>query len=77
MADNVDIANDKAEVILRAALLSTHPDVIEENESQECLYCGEQTPSKKHRWCCPECARAWEAEQVFKQKTQGGVYGRH
>lgn len=64
MADEVDQANDLAEMALQHALrmaLKSGPLIAA--GSGACLYCEEDIPVDR-RWCGPECRDAWDRERA-------------
>lgn len=58
MADEVDIANERAQEILEEALLKRHPPGPKRTGA--CLWCAAVCAD---RWCDVECRDDWEYEQ--------------
>ena len=53
MADEIDKANDQMEKAM-ALTMKTINTEIKENDTGECIWCGE-TVKDKRRWCSIEC----------------------
>jgi hypothetical protein len=60
MADEIDDANDTAQLLLDASLAKKKP--AGPSPTGACLWCGEPLEDDR-RWCSPECRDAWEANQ--------------
>lgn len=53
MADEIDKANDQMEKAMALTMRTINTD-IKENETGECIWCGEPVKDKR-RWCSIEC----------------------
>ena len=53
MADEIDKANDQMEKAM-ALTMKTINTEIKENDTGECIWCGEPVKDKR-RWCSIEC----------------------
>jgi hypothetical protein len=53
VADEIDKANDQMEKAM-ALTMKTLNTEIKENDTGECLWCGEPVKDKR-RWCSTEC----------------------
>ena len=53
MADEIDKANDQMEKAM-ALTMRTINTKIKENDTGECIWCGEPVKDKR-RWCSIEC----------------------
>lgn len=53
MADEIDLANDQVQKALDATM-KTLDTQIKENDTGECIWCGEPVKDKR-RWCSVEC----------------------
>jgi len=55
MADEIDIANEQVQKALDMTMRTLNTEV-RENDTGECLWCGEPIKQKdKRRWCSVEC----------------------
>lgn len=53
MADEIDKANDQMEKAMALTMKTINTD-IKENDTGECIWCGEPVKDKR-RWCSIEC----------------------
>lgn len=53
MADEIDKANDQMEKAMALTMRTINTD-IKENDTGECIWCGEPVKDKR-RWCSIEC----------------------
>ena len=53
MADEIDKANDQMEKAMALTMRTLNTE-IKENDTGECLWCGEPVKDKR-RWCSIEC----------------------
>lgn len=60
MADEIDKANDYAEIAREDAMAKRKPEGPV--ATGECLYCGERLP-KPMRWCDASCRNDWQETQ--------------
>ena len=62
--DDIEKSDQQHQVHVNARIKAIREQKLDlSNPSRKCWSCGFETPSEKHRWCCRECTRAWEAEQ--------------
>ena len=62
MSDDVDVANDMAEKMLRMAIEAARGVVVDINGNGECLYCCEEVLEREgliSRFCNKDCADLW------------------
>jgi hypothetical protein len=52
--DDVDIANDLADLVVQTKIKEASNKVVPTNKSGKCWYCGEAL-SDTRRWCSSEC----------------------
>lgn len=62
MADNVDQAAERTELILSVGLAYRKPEPPV--ASGRCLNCGELLPESGSRWCDADCKFDWEKRQA-------------
>jgi RNA polymerase-binding transcription factor DksA len=53
VADEIDKANDQMEKAMALTMRTINTD-IKENDTGECIWCGEPVKDKR-RWCSVEC----------------------
>lgn len=53
MADEIDKANDQMEKAMALTMRTLNTE-IKENDTGECIWCGEPVKDKR-RWCSIEC----------------------
>jgi len=58
LSDEIDIANDQVQKALDATM-RTVDTKIGENDTGECLWCGEPIKDKR-RWCSVDCRDEYE-----------------
>lgn len=59
MSDEVDLANDLADLAVSKAVKLASDTIIPVNETGKCWACDEKVDNGR-RWCDAECRQLWE-----------------
>jgi len=61
--DDIEHADTMYQVFFEAQVKHIRSKKLKlHNPGQECLSCGFETKSEKHRWCSPLCRDIWSKE---------------
>ena len=71
MADEIDRANDIAEMFLANSLKKQQGKLNQMTiHYAECCWCGDPTENGA-KWCCPECRNDEERSEIAKARNHG------
>lgn len=71
MPDEIDIANEQADLFLSSALAQVRKAAARVDPMGECMNCGADLTSNVRRFCDSDCAEDWHSRQRVQRKQRG------